>query len=105
MARAVLGVGADFDITPDLRLSANANHLWFENTSSLQALRNEGSIPNSIGYDLSAAAIYRPSAIQNVVFRLSGAVFEASDGFSDLFAQDRRSGTYYSVLFNAILTY
>ncbi|WP_299328356.1 hypothetical protein [Parasphingopyxis sp.] len=101
----LVGVGADFDITPEIRLSANANHLWFEDTDSLQALRNEGSIPSSIGYDLSAAAIWRPSAIQNVVFRLSGAVFEASDGFSDLFAQDRRSGTYYSVLFNAILTY
>lgn len=101
----LVGVGVDFDITPELRVSANANHLWFENTESLQALRNEGSIPNSIGYDLSAAAIYRPSAIQNVVFRLSGAVFDASDGFSDLFAQDRRSGTYYSILFNAILTY
>ncbi len=101
----LVGVGVDFDITPELRVSANANHLWFEDTDSLQALRNEGSIPSSIGYDLSAAAIYRPSGIQNVVFRLSGAVFDASDGFSDLFAQDSRSGTYYSILFNAILTY
>ena len=101
----LLGVGADFDITPEVRLSLNANHLWFEDTDTLQALRNEGSIPNSIGYDLSAAAIYRPSAIQNVVFRLSGALFEANDGFADLFANDRRSRTYYSVLLNAILTY
>jgi len=101
----LLGVGADFDITPGLRLSTNANHLWFENTDTLQALRNEGSIPTSIGYDISAAAIWRPLTTQNIVLRLSGAVFEASDGFSDLFAQDRRSGTYYSVLFNAILSY
>ncbi len=101
----LLGVGADFDITPAIRLSANANHLWFQQTAVLQALRNEGTIPNSIGYDLSAAAIWRPFANQNIVFRLSGAVFEASDGFADLFANDRRSSTYYSVLFNAILTY
>lgn len=101
----LLGVGADFDIAPSVRLSANVNHLWFEDTDSLQALRNEGSIPSSIGYDISAAAIWRPLSTQNVVLRLSGAVFEASDGFSDLFAQDRRSGTYYSVLFNAILSY
>ncbi|MEQ9663404.1 MAG: hypothetical protein RLN87_12765 [Parasphingopyxis sp.] len=101
----LLGVGADFDITPTFRLSANANHLWFENTSTLQALRNEGSIPTSIGYDLSLAAIWRPFATQNIIFRLSGALFEANDGFADLFANDRRSSTYYSVLFNAILNY
>lgn len=101
----LLGVGADFDITPTFRLSANANHLWFENTSTLQALRNEGTIPTSIGYDLSLAAIWRPFATQNIIFRLSGALFEANDGFADLFANDRRSSTYYSVLFNAILNY
>ncbi|MFN2259004.1 MAG: hypothetical protein ABR601_04115, partial [Parasphingopyxis sp.] len=101
----LIGAGVDFDITPEIRLSLNANHLWFDDTSSLQALRNEGSIPTSIGYDLSAAAIWRPRATQNIVFRLSGALLEASDGFADLFAQDRRSDLYYSVLFNAILTY
>ena len=68
-------------------------------------LRNEGSIPTSIGYDLSAAAIWRPRATQNIVFRLSGAMLSASDGFADLFAQDRRSSHYYSVLLNAIVTY
>lgn len=101
----LVGAGVDFDITPTFRLSLNANHLWFEDTSSLQALRNEGSIPSSIGYDLSAAAIWRPRAIQNVVFRLSGAMLAANDGFEDLFAQESRSGLYYSVLLNAILTY
>lgn len=99
------GLGADFDITPTTRLSLNANHLWFHRTETLQALRNEGSIPREIGYDLSAAAIWRPLATQNVVLRLSGALFEASDGFADLFANDARSNTYYSVLFNAILNY
>ncbi|MBC7987143.1 MAG: hypothetical protein H7X93_10835 [Sphingomonadaceae bacterium] len=101
----LVGAGMDFDITPAIRLSANANHLWFENTATLQALRNEGSIPRSIGLDLSAAAIWRPFATQNIVLRLSGALLDASPGFADLFAQDRRSSLYYSVLFNAIVTY
>ena len=68
----LLGVGADFDLTPELRVSTNANHLWFEDTATLQALRVEGSIPKEIGYDLSAAAIWRPKATQNIVLRLSG---------------------------------
>ncbi|MCK0127662.1 hypothetical protein [Erythrobacter sp. F6033] len=99
------GVGADLDLTPEFRLSANANHLWFEDTTSLQVLRNEGSIPKEIGYDLSAAAIWRPKANQNIVFRLSAATLIAGDGFRDLF--DARAGgrEFVSVLANVVLTY
>ncbi|WP_343042099.1 hypothetical protein [Pontixanthobacter rizhaonensis] len=101
----LVGAGADFDLTPEFRLSTNANHLWFENTATLQALRNEGSIPKSIGWDLSAAAIWRPKATQNIVFRLSGAALLSGDGFDDLFGTLGNDGTYYSVLANVILTY
>ncbi|MEC8714061.1 MAG: hypothetical protein VXY04_02460 [Pseudomonadota bacterium] len=101
----LVGAGADFDITPEFRLSANANHLWFENTATLQALRNEGSIPKVIGWDLSAAAIWRPKATQNIVFRLSGAALVSGSGFEDLFTALDNPGTYYSVLANVVLTY
>ena len=101
----LLGVGGDFDLTPQLRLSTNVNHLWFENTATLRELRNEGSIPKSIGWDVSAAAIWRPSMIQNIVFRLSGAVLDPGKGFSDLFTNSNGDSRYYSVLFNAILAF
>ncbi|MXO91848.1 hypothetical protein [Pontixanthobacter aquaemixtae] len=101
----LVGAGADFDLTPEFRLSANANHLWFEDTATLQALRNEGSIPKEIGWDLSAAAIWRPKATQNIVFRLSGAALLSGAAFDDLFDQRGNGGTYYSVLANVILTY
>ena len=99
------GVGADFDLTPEFRISANANHLWFEDTTTLEVLRNEGSIPKEIGFDLSAAAIWRPKANQNIVFRLSAATLVAGDGFRDLF--DARAGgrEFVSVLANVVLTY
>ncbi|GMM92399.1 hypothetical protein [Qipengyuania sp. MTN3-11] len=99
------GVGADFDLTPEFRLSANANHLWFEDTTTLQVLRSEGSIPKDIGFDLSAAAIWRPKANQNIVFRLSAAALVAGDGFRDLFTTTRDTDAYVSVLANVILTY
>ena len=99
------GVGADFEILPELRLSANANRLWFVNTTTLQVLRVEGSIPRSIGNDYSIAAIYRPHMNQNLVFRLSGAMLDPSAGFRDLFTNSRRERRYYSVLFNAVLAY
>lgn len=101
----LVGTGADFDLTPQFRLSANANHLWFENTSSLEVLRNEGSIPREIGFDLSAAAIWRPKANQNIVFRLSAATLIAGDGFKDLFDNLGREQEFYSVLANVVLTY
>jgi hypothetical protein len=101
----LLGLGGDFDLTPTFRLSANANHLWFEDTSSLQALRNEGSIPKQIGFDLSAAAIWRPWANQNAVARLSAAALLPGAGFRDLFDNANGNRNYYSVLANVVLSY
>ncbi|MCZ8370014.1 MAG: hypothetical protein O9293_08625 [Porphyrobacter sp.] len=99
------GAGADFDLTPQLRVSANANHLWFEDTSTLQVLRNEGSIPKDIGFDLSASAIWRPKANQNFVFRLSAATLLAGDGFRDLFTSRGGGKEFVSILANVVLTY
>jgi hypothetical protein len=99
------GFGGDFDLLPELRVSANANHLWFENTSVLQTLRNEGSIPRGIGWDLSASAIWRPKATQNVVARLSAAALVAGRGFRDLFDNVGNHRVYASVLANVILSY
>ena len=100
-----VGVGADLDLTPEFRVSANANHLWFENTSSLQALRMEGSIPKDIGFDLSVATIWRPKATQNIVGRLSGAVLLPGKGFKDLFDNKQKNDAYVSILANVILSF
>jgi hypothetical protein len=99
------GVGADFDLSTQWRVSANANHLWFHKTGVLQTLRSEGSIPKSIGWDLSTAAIWRPAFTQNLVFRGSVAGLVPGNGFRDLFENRDRNKVYYSVLFNAILNY
>ena len=101
----LVGVGADFDLTPAVRVSANTNHLWFADTTTLQALRNEGSIPRDIGWDLSAAAIWRPKATQNIVARLSAATLIPGAGFRDLFASTDRNRAYYSILANVVLSY
>jgi hypothetical protein len=101
----LLGGGADFDVLPQLRLTANLNHLSFANTATLENLRQEGLIAKSIGWDASVSAIWRPLMTQNIVLRLSGAVFDPGKGFEDLFANRDRDKRYYSVLFNAILTF
>jgi len=83
----------------------NLNHLWFHKTDTLEALRVQGDIGRDIGWDYSAAVIYRPTFIQNVVLRLSGAALEPGDGFRALFDNNEDRDLYYSVLFNAVLTY
>jgi len=97
----LFGVGADLDITPSTRLSFNANHLSFDETAVLEALRQQDDIDSEIGWDLSAALIWRPLEIQNIVFRLSAAQLLPGEGFDQLYASENR----YSVLANLILTY
>ena len=101
----LLGVGADFDLTPELRVTGNLNHVWFDDTATVQVLRNEGSIPTDLGFDVSIGAVWRPFMTQNVVLRGSAAVFEPGDGFGDLFTDSRRDDRYYSVLLNATLSF
>ena len=102
---ALLGVGADLDVTPPLRVSLNANHLAFVTAEPLQSLRMQAGVERSIGWDVSTALTYRPNFIQNWVFRASAAVLAPSRGFKRLFADRERSKGYQSVLFNAVLTF
>ncbi|TDR40883.1 hypothetical protein DFR29_112197 [Tahibacter aquaticus] len=99
----LIGIGADFDLTPQTRLSGNINQLWFDKTEILEAARNQADIGRGIGTDVSVAWIWRPYATQNIVWRLSGAALLPGAGFKDLYG-DQKSA-YYSVLGNLILTY
>ena len=111
MERAVLGIGADFDILPELRLSTNANYLRFVTTAPIEFLRNQANIPNDIGYDLSVALTYRPLDIQNIVLRTSAAALIPGRGLKAIYNTAGGTGLFsggnflYSVLFDVILTY
>jgi len=97
----LLGVGADFDLTPTLRVSTNLNWLRFVDTASLQVARAQGDVDRDIGVDASVAVIWRPLAMQNIVARLSVAGLVPGAGFKDLY----RDETAYAVLGNIVLTY
>jgi len=101
----LLGAGADFDLTPELRVSGNANHLWFANTAVVEALRQQGSISTDLGWDLSLATIWRPRMTQNIVFRASVAAFVPGAGFGSLFPTAGKDSAYYSILLNSILRF
>ena len=97
----LLGVGADLDLTPKLRVSFNVNQLWFDDTAALEAARNQGGIDRNIGQDLSASLTYRPFTSQNVVIRLAASALLPGEGYEALFDDD----IPYSVLANLVLAY
>ena len=101
----LVGAGADFDVLPELRLSANINHISFQKIGVLEVLRNQPFSSSNIGWDTSVSAIYRPLMSQNIILRASGAILFGGGAFDELFATDRGNDTFYSVLINLILAY
>jgi hypothetical protein len=102
---ALLGIGADFDVLPQLRVSTNINHIWFADTTVIKLLRQQGNVPNDMGWDYSVATTWRPRMTQNIIFRLSGAVFQPGDGFNNLFTTIGHDTVFYSILFNTVLAF
>ncbi len=98
----LFGLGADFDITPQLRLIANVSKLSFSDTSSLEVLRNQGDIDTDIGVDVSASLQYRPFMSQNIVLNASFASLRPGKGYKQLFDADE---TQYSVLLNLLMSF
>lgn len=98
----LVGAGVDLDLTPELRLSFNANGLWFDETAVLEVARQQADIPKHIGTDVSAALIWRPFMSQNIVMRLSYASLLPGSGYKALFPDQGRP---HSLLANLILTY
>jgi hypothetical protein len=97
----LLGIGADLDLSPTLRMSVNANELWFADPATVEVARNQGGIDQHLGLDASLAVTWRPLAIQNIVLRLSAAALLPGKGYEQLY----RDEVAYSILGNLVLTY
>ncbi len=72
----LLGVGADFDLTPQLRVSANAQPaLVRQHRGARRRCATQAPIARSIGWDaVGGGDLAAVHVTQNIVFRLSGAV-------------------------------
>ncbi|MFZ4498732.1 MAG: hypothetical protein ACOYMX_03395 [Burkholderiales bacterium] len=99
----LIGVGADFDVKPELRLTANVSYLRFDETAVLGALRNERNPARELGTDFSVGAQWRPFYNQNVIINGSFSMLKLGEGLKDLFGD--RKEPFYSGFINAILTY
>ena len=99
----MIGIGADADIMPVLRLSFNWNYFRFDKTEVLEALRQQGPIDKDFGHDVSLSLIWRPFMSQNIVLRFSAAALIGGQGFDDLYG--READIPYSILANITLMY
>jgi len=99
----LLGVGADFDVKPELRMTANVSQLWFDETAVLGALRNERNPARELGTDFAVGAQWRPFYNQNVIINASFSMLKLGEGLKDLYGD--RKEPLYSGFINAILTY
>jgi hypothetical protein len=101
---ALLGAGADFDLTPQWRLICNLSYLQFMSTEVLAALRNQAPPSRSIGWDVSAGVQWRPFMSQNMVLNASAAALLPGEGLKQLY-DTSQSGALYSVLANLLLAF
>ncbi len=100
----LVGIGADADVMPGLRVIGNVNDLYFDQLDSLAVLRNQKLHSSHIGLDVSIGAQYRPFFTQNIVFNISGAVLFPGQGLRELYG-NALDTTQYSLLVNLLLTF
>ena len=100
----LLGIGADADLTPRVRVLGNISKLDFVNTSSLAVLRNQKITSKDLGVDVSVGVQYRPYMSQNMVLNASAAALLPGRGLKQLYDENKR-GPQYSLLVNVLLTY
>jgi hypothetical protein len=97
----LVGIGGDFDFAPTLRLSVDANHLWFDRTATLSAIMGRSLPGGDLGTDLSLDLFYRPLDSQNLILRVTAARLLAASDTRQLTGGDAP----FSAFVNLILTY
>ena len=98
----LVGVGADIDVLPELRVVANVSKLEFDNTNVFGVLRQQRPPSTDLGIDASVGLQYRPFFSQNIVINSSFAKLLPGKGYKELFPDDKDP---YSFLFNVILSF
>ncbi|MCE9635002.1 MAG: hypothetical protein K8T90_04785 [Planctomycetes bacterium] len=97
----LLGAGWDAQLTPKMKLIANASHLWFDDTASLEYVLGQGKLHRAIGWDLSAGVIWRPLLTDNVIVKTGVSALLPSRGFEDIYTDD----TLYAGFLELVLTW
>ncbi len=97
----LIGLGVDIDVLPEVRISLEANQIWFDKTAVLEAVLGAQNIASNIGQDVSLTAIYRPFVTQNLILSLSAASLIPGKGYQDMYGRQ----IPYSISSRIILSY
>ncbi|WP_090189947.1 MULTISPECIES: SH3 domain-containing protein [unclassified Duganella] len=100
---ALIGVGADMDLAPELRVFGNVSYLRFMETRVLEVLRAQAIPSKEMGTDFSVGMHWRPFYNQNVIINSSVAALRPGKALKALYGD--KQGTLYSVLFNMVLSF
>lgn len=115
----LFGFGADFEVTPKVKVLFQANKILFHRTEALEALLFQDRVRNDVGWDLSLGLRWRPLLIDNVIVSVGGATFIGGSGFRDIYqtqefrfgpqglekVKNERNTTLYSGFLSVTLTY
>lgn len=81
--------GADFRVTPKLRLVTNLSYLRFANTGALEQITGRPGLGAGIGTDLSVGAKFRPFLNENLFIVSGMAVLFPHGGYARLIGSTR----------------
>jgi len=82
---AILGVGADADLTPKIRLFANVNYIWIPATEPIKLALQTQKADSQLGLDCSIGFKYRPLLTDNIIISAGIGCFFPGPGYRDIY--------------------
>jgi hypothetical protein len=82
----LFNIGADFNLTPKLRIFVNTNYLRFVRTEPLELLLFQRPIDHGIGTDFGVGAEYRPPLSENIVIRGGASALVPGQGLKQIYS-------------------
>jgi hypothetical protein len=83
----LVGVGADFEVTPKVRVFTNANHVSFATTNPIRTALLTNQVDRAIGFDLSLGLQWRPLLTENWIVTLGYGWLVPGPGYRDIYRQ------------------
>ncbi|MCZ7648708.1 MAG: hypothetical protein M5U26_26200 [Planctomycetota bacterium] len=98
----LFNLGYDAELTQSLRAICNVNYIKFDDTTVLEQLLGQNSIPKDLGIDYSLGLIWRPLLNQQIVLTGGIAALQPLEGYKKIYDT---SHTQLSGFMNVLVKY
>lgn len=95
----LVNAGADFDLTPQIKLITNVNYMRFHHTAPLDLLLFQSNIKPGIGTDYSVGINYRPPLSENMVVTGGVAALTPGTGLKQIYTGRTLMSAFTAVRF------